>query len=496
MRILLAVLTGLGQFLSYPPAALSPVAFVTLVPLLVALDRAPRRSAFWLGTLAGMLFYPLHLSWMTHAMAVYGGLSWGVSLLILLLLSLYVALYLGMFSVGWVWLRPASALGQVLFAASLWVVLEFVRTYLLTGFPWAFLAYTQSRNLPLIQIASVTGMYGVSFVVVLVNAAIALALRPGRAGAALAPALAASLALLVTLAYGAWTLSRAEPARGFRIAVVQGNIDQGVKWDPAFRGATLATYERLSREAAERGADLVVWPEAAVPFLLRLEPEARARVAGLARETRRYILVGSPDLEGGRFYNSAFLISQDGALLQRYDKIHLVPFGEYVPLRSLLGFIEKLARGAVGDFAPGGQATVFSTPFGRFGVTISYEVYFPAEVRRLVRGGAGFLVNITNDAWYGRSAAPVQHLAMAVFRAVEHRTFLVRSANTGISAIIDPRGRIREQSAIFREAVLVGKIGRQADETIYTRVGDLFAWAATAGSASAGLWGWRRGGVA
>lgn len=490
----LSALTGLGLFLSFPPPALWPLAFVALVPLFLALDRAGPGSAFWLGTLAGMVFYPLNLSWATHAMAAYGGLSWGLSLFLLLLLSLYLALYLGVFSASWVWLRPASGVGRVLLAGSLWVTLEFARTYLLTGFPWAFLTYTQSQALPLIQIASVTGMYGVSFLVVLVNAAIAFALRH-RGRAVLAPALVVSLALLVSLAYGSRALSLPEPSGSLRVAVLQGNIDQGVKWDPAFRRATLDTYERLTREGARRGVDLIVWPEAAVPFLLRHEPEALARVSRLASEAKRFLLVGSPDLEEGRFYNSAFLISRDGALLQRYYKIHLVPFGEYVPLRPLLGFAEKLAKGAIGDFSPGREPTVFRLPGGRFGVTISYEAYFPSEVRRLFRRGAGFLVNITNDAWYGRSAAPAQHLAMTVFRAVEHGASLVRSANTGVSAIVDPRGRVLAQSAIFTEAVLVGKIQGEGGGTIYTRVGDLFAWLAMAGSAGAGVWRWRQGGI-
>lgn len=482
----LAALTGLGLYLSFPPAALWPLAFGALVPLLVAIDRARPRTAFWLGTLAGMVFYPLNLSWTTHALAVYGGLSWALSLLLLVLLSFYLALSLGVFAVGWVWLRPASAVARALFAASLWVSLEFARTYLLTGFPWAFLAYTQSETLPLIQIASVAGLYGVSFLLVLVNAAMAFALRhPGKA--AVAPGLVASLALVGSLAYGAQTLSRPEPSAGLSVAVLQGNIEQRAKWDPAFREATLAIYERLTREAGRHGADLIVWPETAVPFALRLEPEARTRVARLASETKRFLLVGSLDVDGGCVYNSVFLISPEGAFLQRYDKMHLVPFGEYVPLRPLLGFANKLARGTIGDVSAGTEPTIFRLPQGGFGVTISYEVYFPAEVRRFFCSGTGFLVNITNDAWYGRSAAPRQHLAMAVFRAVENGAFLVRSANTGISAIIDPRGRILARSPIFTEAVLVGEIAGRADGTVYTRVGDLFAWLAAAGAAGAVL---------
>ncbi|MBI4562143.1 MAG: apolipoprotein N-acyltransferase [Candidatus Rokubacteria bacterium] len=307
----LSVLAGLGLFLSFPPAGLSPLAFVALVPLLLALNRAPRHAAFRLGTLAGMVFYPFNLSWATHALAVYGGFSLGLSLVLLLLLSFYLALYLGIFAASWVWLRPASGVGQVLLAGSLWVTLEFARTYLLTGFPWAFLAYTQYQNLPLIQMASVTGMYGVSFLLAIVNAAIAFAVRPGGARPTLIPAVATSLVLLMSLAYGARALSLPEPRAGLRVAVLQGNIDQTAKWDEAFREAILATYERLTREAAQRGADLIVWPETAIPFLLRWEPKGGARIAQLAAETKRFLLVGSPQLEGDRYYNSAFLISRN-----------------------------------------------------------------------------------------------------------------------------------------------------------------------------------------
>lgn len=238
---------------------------------------------------------------------------------------------------------------------------------------------------------------------------------------------------------------------------------------------TLDIYRELTREAARQRPELVVWPEAAVPFLLQADPR-RAQIEALAREVGASLLVGAPDVQAGQPRNSAFLIGPNGRLLGRYDKRHLVPFGEYVPLSRLLFFVDPLAGGAIGQFSPGREATVFATPSGRFGVVICYEAIFPEEVRDLFRGGADFLVNIINDAWFGRSAAPVQHLAMAAFRAVENRAFLIRAANTGISAIVAPDGRIVQASELFTTAVLAGTITPCAGVSLYTRYGDLFAW--------------------
>jgi apolipoprotein N-acyltransferase len=248
------------------------------------------------------------------------------------------------------------------------------------------------------------------------------------------------------------------------------------------QAATIELYRRLSLEAATNTPTLIVWPETAAPFFFRYEPALRGRVLDIAAETGSYLLVGSPDVErasvgaeGDRYYNSAFLVSPNRELLGKYDKIHMVPFGEYVPLKSILFFVHKLAYG-IGDFEPGRTHTVFHLPRGRFGVTICYEVIFPDQVRRYVKQGADFLVNITNDAWFGRSAAPGQHLAMAALRAAENRRYLIRAANTGISAIIDPTGRIVKASDIFVPAVISGRIQLRRGETFYTRYGDLFAW--------------------
>jgi apolipoprotein N-acyltransferase len=263
---------------------------------------------------------------------------------------------------------------------------------------------------------------------------------------------------------------------------VQGNIDQGSKWDTAMQAATIERYRRLSLEAAKYAPALIVWPETAVPFFLRYEPALQGRVLDIAAETGSYLLVGSPDAEppmaangGTRYHNSAFLISPKRELLSRYDKIHMVPFGEYVPLSSILSFVHKLAYG-IGDFEGGRTYTIFDAPGGRFGATICYEAIFPDQVRRHVKEGAEFLVNITNDAWFGRSAAPAQHLAMAALRAAENRRYLIRAANTGISAIVDSSGRILQASDIFVPTVMTDQIRVERTQTFYTRHGDLFAW--------------------
>jgi apolipoprotein N-acyltransferase len=458
------------------------LAFTALVPLLVAIQGATWGRAARLGFVAGLVFWLVTILWVAGTMVRYGGLPWSLASLILLGLVGYLALYWAAFCAVLSQCPFRSGVPYVIGAASLWVALEFLRTSLFTGFPWSLLGYSQHRTLPLIQMAAVTGVYGVSFMVLAVNAALARALLSWkRWSRLLAPLATAGLLVAGAAGYGwLWPASDAEtPA--MRIAVVQGNIDQGVKWDPARQDQTLTIYGQLTREAARQRPQLIVWPEAAVPFFLR-EDRRQALVQDMARAAGAYLLVGAPDWRAGQPRNTAFLIGPEGRMLGRYDKRHLVPFGEYVPLQRLLFFVNPLAGGAIGTFAPGQEATVFSTPNGRFGVVICYEAIFPHEVREFFLGGADFLVNITNDAWFGRSAAPSQHLAMAAFRAVENRAYLIRAANTGISAIVAPDGRIVQASGLFTPAVLSGAIVPRAGESFYMRYGDLFAWGAVGGA--------------
>lgn len=487
LRLVSALLSGGILALAFPGTGDQRwLAFLALVPLLLAIEGHTWRRAGSLGFVAGLVFWLATIPWVAPTMVRYGRLPWPLAVLILLGLAGYLALYSAAFCAILARVSLRSGGMYVIVAAGLWVALEFLRTYLFSGFPWNLLSYSQHRNLPLIQVAAVTGVYGVSFVVVAVNAAVARALQwKGSWRRAVAPV--GTAALFWGLAVGSgWFQPLPEKDKlSLPVAVVQGNIDQGVKWDPAWQEKTLGVYRDLTLAAARERPQLIVWPETAVPFLLE-EDSRRIQVLALARETGAYLLVGAPDRREGQPRNSAFFVGPGGQMLGRYDKRHLVPFGEYVPLGRLLFFVNVLAGGTIGEFAPGNEATVFSTSVGRFGVVICYEAIFPGEVREFFLGGADFLVNITNDAWFGRSAAPSQHLAMAAFRAVENRAYLIRAANTGISAIVAPDGRIVQPSALFAPAVLSAVITPRAEASLYTRYGDLFAWG-TVGIALAAL---------
>jgi apolipoprotein N-acyltransferase len=476
-----ALLSAVLLALAFPTFNVSWLAFVGLVPLLRATRGTSPWRAAWLGLLSGTGFFMINLFWLTHAMAVYGGVPLAVATGLLGLLALYLGAYVGAFTLVWAWVAPESLLGQILVPATVWTALELARTYALTGFPWGFLAYTQAGNLPLIQMAAWTGMYGVSWILVLANGGLAAALDrafPLRHRALALIGLAGIISSFWFL--GAYRLGVPDGGEPFQVAVVQGNVPQAMKWLPEVREEVFRRYERLTLKAGEAGPALVVWPETAIPFLLSVDGRARARVEALARQSGANLLASSPDAELAsppRFFNSAFHVAPDRGIVARFDKIHLVPFGEYVPLRPVLGlFVDKLTQGAVGDFTAGQAYTVFDLGRARFGVTISYEVYFPGEVRRFVQGGADFLVNITNDAWYGRTAAPHQHVAMVVFRAVENNAYLVRAANTGISAVVHPTGRVLAASDLFAESVLTQTIRTRPGGTFYTRHGDVFAW--------------------
>jgi len=483
-RYLLALLSGALLALSFPEPGISLLAWCAFVPLLVAAAGASPGLAFKLGFAAGLASYAGLLYWVNIVMVTYGKLPASASVCLYLTLAAYLALYPGLV----LWLTRRGELKGIPALCSFplfWVGCELIRSYLLTGFPWADLGYSQYRTLPLIQISDLTGVYGVSFLVAFANVVIyRMWVWFRRRGAYPVRGFLALLALMAaTLGYGLSALNRAEHGAEQRVLLVQGNIPQDVKWDPAFEESTVATYERLSRQGCQGGGTLVVWPESALPFFFQSEPRYAARVESLAAELRSCLVTGSPAFEKDgdlvRYLNSAFLISPTGTVLGRSDKMHLVPFGEYVPLASLFPFVNKLVAG-IGDFSPGKSAVPLETAGGKIGVLVCFEGIFPEVARAYVQAGAGILVNITNDAWFGRSSAPYQHLSMTVFRAVENRVPLVRAANTGISAVIDSKGHIRGMTRLFEEATLQGEVRRGGGGSFYSRHGDLFALACLA----------------
>lgn len=487
LRLVVAVAAGLALHLAYPRPGWDLLGWVSLAPVLALAATAPSPGrALVEGWLAGWAFFVPLLRWLTHTMTTFSTLSLPLAVGVLLLLAGYLALYWGAVAALVAWLRRPLGARALWLAPPLWVAAELARAHVLTGFPWGLLGYIPYRRLEVIQVAAWTGVYGVSFLVVLVNAALAWVLleRTRRA-----PATAVAIVGLGVGAVLAAGIARL-PAPGgetLPVAIVQGNIDQAIKWNPAFQQETLRIYAELTRAAASDRRRLVVWPEAAVPAYVRYEPRILGGLTGLSAEVGAPLLVGAPDARRDgrvtRYLNSAFLVKDQG-LQARYDKMHLVPFGEYVPLKRLLFFVGAIAA-EIGDFTPGGEAVIFSLDGTRFGTVICYEVIFPDLFRRFVAEGASFMVNITNDAWFGDSGGPLQHLAMVPLRAVENGVAVVRAANTGVSALVAPSGRIGPELGLLRRGFLRVEVPARRVPTFYTRFGDLFAYACSTVAAAA-----------
>ena len=486
--LLLSLLSGILLILSFPNFDLEFLAWFALVPLLYSIEGKGLFHSFVLGFLTGLVSFLGILYWIIVAVHTYGNVPLILSSLILLLLVVYLSLFIGVFTFLTRLIEIGSGLRTTLLTPILWVALEYLRSFLLTGFPWANLGYSQYLNLSFIQMAEITGTYGLSFVILLVNATLLWVLQQWpRKTFPFKEAAVTVLILLGFLIYGYGKMGAVDRQMSqgppLKVGLVQGNIDQSIKWDESFQRETLKIYERLSLKVAEGKPDLIVWPETATPFFFQEATEYQPMILNIPEKTNAFLLFGSPSykMERGKVnhYNSAYLASPAGTLVGKYDKIHLVPFGEYVPLSKLLFFIGSLGEG-IGDFKPGKEIFNFSLPQGRFGVLICFEIIFPDLCRRFVKGGANFLVTITNDAWFGRTSAPYQHFSIAVFRAVENRVFIARAANTGISGFIDPKGKIVEQGGIFTEEAMNGTIYPSKEKTFYTLYGDVFAWVCSA----------------
>ena len=485
--IFLTVLSALVLATCYLGSPFGAVSFVALVPFFHSVYSAGKKDSFRLGFLWGLAFFGPVLWWIAPTISTYGKLPLWASWIIFGALACYLALYPALWAFLSRWILPEkndlSCLG-VLALASLWILLEFLRATVFSGFPWGSLAYSLCKIPLLIQTADLFGPYGVGFTIIFTNLALwqlILALenreffRVHRTCICRCTAVAMALVASMMI-YGRHVLSARE--RGdTRVAAIQGSFDQSVKWDPMYRMATLERYKTLTKKAREEFPDLklAVWPETAMPFYFQEDSGLRKEVMDLAKRLHVAILFGSPsyyyDGEGKvRYRNSAFLVGPDGSFRGRYDKLHLVPFGEYMPWGSLTAWAREFLPTA-GDFKAGDSAApLISKPF-RAGVMICFESIFPEISREEVLSGANILAIITNDAWFGRTAAPVQHADMAVFRAVETRRWIIRSANTGISRIISSSGEIISESKLFQPCVITGLVRLETRATPYVRFG-------------------------
>ena len=480
--ILLSIISAAMLVIAFPPIDLSIFAWIGMAPFFFVLEGKTKGKAFLLSFFWGFVFFLGTIYWVVNSMVNYGGIPFFTSCLILLLLAIFLSLFHAAFGfLSATVLSNSSSLLKLLFIPSNWVSLEYIRGNAIEGgFPWVLLGYSQSSSLSLIQVADITGVYGISFLAVMFNVFIFISIK-GRIlksrnqklevrSNALSPffkeGFVILIVLIIVLGYGLFRINQIDKIsydwKTLKIGIAQGNIDQGRKWDASFRKETVDIYRNLSLTLAKNKVDLLVWPETAVPFYLQSDKDLGPQIFDVPRETNTHLFTGSPAYGLGvgnevKYYNSAFLITPQNEITGRYDKVRLVPFGEYVPFKKYLPFIHKLVVG-VGDFTSGNWLKPLEFNGNSFGVLICFESIFPELSRGFVKEGAGFLINITNDAWFGRTSAPYQHFSQSVFRAVENKVFLVRAANTGISGVIDPVGRVKLKSGIFTKEALTADI--------------------------------------
>jgi apolipoprotein N-acyltransferase len=513
---------------------------VALLPLLVALGRVPRGferprpyRTFLLGWLTGITYFWGTLYWLIDVMVTFGGLAYILAVILAGLLILYLALFPALFAVIVGYARRQLGVGALMLAPAVWTATELMRGFMLTGFPWVPLGNSQVTVLPIAQLASVIGVFGLSALVAAPAAAAAYGIHYGsdesyfrsrsrsRTSERIARWSMLGAVCVLIAGVGLWGKMRLDASELLRqgsplkVGIVQGNIAQQNKWQATWRDRILTSYLDMSQKVAREGASLIVWPEASMPFLFEEDPMRASMVRQVARDTGAFMLLGGDQVERtrlpntkDRWFNSAFLLRPDGGVAGTYKKMQLVPFGEYVPFAHIFTFAGPIVE-AVDNFSagervdllrfdggtqPGLQASAGTAATNEHGTSqhgtnghtvpavalttaICYEAVFPHLALEAVRGGSQLLTTITNDAWYGTSSAPFQHFEQASMRAIEQGRYLVRSANTGISGVVDPYGRVIARSEMFVPATLTAEVRLLQPWTLYARIGDAFAYA-------------------
>jgi apolipoprotein N-acyltransferase len=491
------IISAVSLASSYSDCKTSNLAWVALVPLLLVLHEKSLFKSLFISGIFGIVYLHGMFYWILNIPSY-------TIMHHLILLLVFSSLYLA-FGLILALIAVHTSYSLALLAAPFaWVTIEYIRSNLFfLALPMGLVGHTQYLNQPLIQLSSICGAYGVSFIVVAVNGAITEQILNYRAGNInnvfkKKIKISRNLVSLTTLAlivpamlFGHWT--RSQPIKGnpIKIALIQGNIDQAKKWDPNFSDMILQTYTELTKKASLDQPSLIVWPETATPGSIENNPGLVPRLKKLARKTNSYLVVGSA--QGMKFMeekeskykykNSAILLSPNNKTsdIHQYNKIKLFPFGEYLPLRGRLPW-HIIDVDSANEYIPGKEYKIFKLPSSKFAVTICWENIFPALCRKFVKQGAQFIVNITNEARFGKSPAPYQLMVINIFRAVENRIYIARCANTGISCIIDPFGKIiarvkdSMKNDIFVQGILNGTIIPVESKTLYTKYGDVFAW--------------------
>jgi len=503
-RYLPAIISAIILSLGFSSFNLSYFAWIGFAPLFFALHEKDAKSAFLLSYVCGFLFFLFSMYWLVNVTVA----GW-------IILSLYQGLYFGAFGLFFNrrFMLHAPRFAGYLILPSAWCILEYLRSHIGGGIGWNLMAYSQYENLPIIQISEITGAYGISFLIILVNFAVFTVVKMGIRcqkqnssffvksnlsfkeeikAHPFVQVLAVFLIVMSVLIYGQARIGElaenSMSAKTIKVSVIQANIKQLHKWDSAYRNYILAQYKKLTIDVAAAKPDVIIWPETAIPGYPDRDDRLMEYVEGLAKKVGIPILAGAPLIaaESSRYegdYNSALLFSRQGTIIRQYNKLHLVLFGEFIPLSRYFSWLYDILP-LTGKFIPGSEYTVFQLPLMRaspFSVLICFEDIFPDLVRQFVRNGAFFMVNMTNDAWFGKTCAAYQHVSNSVFRAVENRRPFVRSANTGLSCFIDRSGMIYSRVEVRGEDIFVpghktSLVVVYSDSffTFYTRFGDIF----------------------
>ena len=466
--IISVCLSAVLLVLAFPQVQWSVLAWVGFVPWLLVLESKRARAAFGWSFLAGFLFFAGTLGWFVYVTSV------GAVVLIA-----YLALYFAFFGLAYHFFKGLPVVLRIMVLSSVWTVLEFLRAHLISGFSWASLAHSQYNNIFLIQIADITGFYGVSFLIVAVNLLLVFGIQRVK-GIRQAQVMVIAL-ILVALGYGYGRMGTFPTStRQVSVGIVQPNIHQDMKWDPSLQPWIVQKTINLSERLSKEKLDLIVWPESSLPGVVNQVPALMDVIAQSAVQMKTPVLMGAITDENQQYFNSAYLISSSGEMQSRYDKIHLVPFGEYIPIRSVLGWLGNIV--GLEDFTAGREHTLMRVGRDKvlFGVLICFEDTLGYLRRDFTNAGAEFFVNMTNDAWFKDTKAPFLHLAAAVFGSVENKRALVRSANTGVSVFIDPFGRVvgyvedAAHKRTFISATAFNSVPAVTTKTFYTKYADVF----------------------